>query len=317
MYYLINFYLILSMNMLITLIMALMAMSFITFLERKMLSYIQTRKGPNKVYFMGLFQPFSDALKLISKESLILMKSNWNMFFISPMITLVLSFSLWMCYPFFNEIMSSKMMILLLFCFMSMSTYSNLISGWASNSMYSMLGCTRMIAQLISYEVSLFMIFFSILIFCESFSFINIMKSQKFMMFIWPMMILSFIFLMSIISELNRSPYDFSEGESELVSGFNTEYFSSSFTMIFMAEYSMILIMSMIYTMMFLNSNLNLIFSIKILLISIFIIWSRGLLPRFRYDLLMNMAWKNFLPMTISYLLIIINIKFLIIFLSQ
>nr|YP_009164258.1 NADH dehydrogenase subunit 1 [Taeniogonalos taihorina]AIE11796.1 NADH dehydrogenase subunit 1 [Taeniogonalos taihorina] len=309
---LIYYYLLNSMTFVTLLVMALIGMSFITLLERKMLSYLQSRKGPNKVSLIGILQPFSDAIKLISKESFFLFKSNYMMFYMSPIITMTLSLTLWLMYPFFFSLMTSKLSILLMFSLMSVSTYSSLLMGWASNSIYSMLGCVRMIAQLISYEVSFFLIFLTFMIISESLSFWLIMNMQKFMWFIFPMFLLGIIFILSMLSELNRTPYDFSEGESELVSGFNTEYFSTSFTMIFMAEYTMIMILSMIFSMMFLMNTVSILFIMKILLISIFIIWSRGLLPRFRYDLLMYMAWKNFLPVSLMFIIISMNMKYLI-----
>nr|AZL93496.1 NADH dehydrogenase subunit 1 [Taeniogonalos tricolor] len=306
-------YIFLNMITFITLlVMALIGMSFITLLERKMLSYIQMRKGPNKVSLMGFFQPFSDAIKLISKESFFLFKSNYTLFYMSPVITMMLSLTLWMIYPFFFTLITMKLSILLMFSFMSVSTYSSLLMGWASNSIYSMLGCVRMIAQMISYEVSFFLIFLSLMIISESLSFWMIMSMQKFMWFIFPMNILAMIFILSMLSELNRTPYDFSEGESELVSGFNTEYFSTFFTMIFMAEYTMIMILTMIFSMMFMTSGISIMLIFKTFLMTVFIIWCRGLLPRFRYDLLMNMAWKNFLPISLMFMIITLNLKYLI-----
>nr|UYK52143.1 NADH dehydrogenase subunit 1 [Asicimbex sp. CSCS-Hym-MC0132] len=298
-------------NSFILLIMVLIGVAFLTLFERKVLGYIQIRKGPNKVSFMGILQPFCDAIKLFSKEQLFPLFSNYYPYYFSPIFSLFLSLILWMSVPYFTNLYSFNFSLIFFLCCTSISVYTIMISGWSSNSKYSMLGGLRSIAQTISYEVSMVLILLFFIFLIESFSFMNLYFFQLNFWFIFIMFPLVMIWFIISLAETNRTPFDFSEGESELVSGFNIEYSSGGFALIFLAEYSSILFMSMLFSMFFLGSNLmNLMFYFQVVFISYLFILIRGTLPRLRYDKLMMMAWKSFLFVSLNYLVLILMLKF-------
>nr|AXS65750.1 NADH dehydrogenase subunit 1 [Staphylinoidea sp. 13 KM-2017] len=291
-------------SVLLLIICVLVGVAFLTLLERKVLGYIQIRKGPNKVGFMGIPQPFSDAIKLFSKESIYPMMSNYFLYYFSPIFNLFLSLILWCCIPFFSVLLNFNFGILYFLCCSSLGVYSVMISGWSSNSNYAMLGGLRAIAQSISYEVSLALILLSFLFLTLSLSMIDFLKYQKYIWFIFLCLPLGLIFFVSSLAETNRTPFDFAEGESELVSGFNVEYSGGGFALIFLAEYSSILFMSFLISLMLLGGMLNSwLFYLKLSFMSFLWIWVRGTLPRFRYDKLMYLAWKSFLPVSLNYFL--------------
>nr|ANM47957.1 NADH dehydrogenase subunit 1 [Andrena camellia] len=297
-------------NMFILLLLMLIGMAFLTLFERKILGYIQNRKGPNKVGFIGMLQPFSDVIKLLNKEIFFIDKINLYLYYFSVLLILFLSMSVWLIYPFLCNIYSMKVGILYLLSILSMGVYPIMIGGWASNSNYSMLGAIRSISQSVSYEVSLFLTMFSVILLIESYSLVDLFKFQYYMKFIMILVPIYLMFLISLLIELNRTPFDLIEGESELVSGFNTEYFSGSFALIFMAEYLSIIFMGFLVSLMFINFYL---FSIKFLMIWLyhifFIVWIRGVMPRIRYDELMYMCWKKFLSYSLIYLIFIFGLK--------
>nr|YP_009240121.1 NADH dehydrogenase subunit 1 [Trichiosoma anthracinum]AMN87271.1 NADH dehydrogenase subunit 1 [Trichiosoma anthracinum] len=297
----------------ILLIMVLIGVAFLTLFERKILGYIQIRKGPNKVMFMGILQPFCDAIKLFSKEQMFPLLSNYYPYYISPIFSLFLSLILWMIMPYFTNMNSFNLSILFFLCCTSISVYSIMISGWSSNSKYAMLGGGRSVAQTISYEVSMLIILMFFIFLIESFSFLDFYKFQLNFWFIFIMFPLVVVWFIICLAETNRTPFDFSEGESELVSGFNVEYSSGGFALIFMAEYSSILFMSMLCMLMFVGGNLfSLFFYIGLVFFSFLFILIRGTLPRLRYDKLMMMAWKSFLPVSLNFLFFILMLKFFI-----
>nr|UYK52104.1 NADH dehydrogenase subunit 1 [Leptocimbex sp. CSCS-Hym-MC0166] len=298
-------------SFLILLIMVLVGVAFLTLFERKILGYIQIRKGPNKVGLMGILQPFCDAIKLFSKEQMFPLVSNYYPYYFSPVFNLFLSLILWMVVPYITNMNSFNLSILFFFCCTSISVYSIMISGWSSNSKYSMLGGLRSVAQTISYEVSMVIILLFFIFLTESFSFMEFFYYQKNSLFFFIMIPLVIIWFIVSLAETNRTPFDFSEGESELVSGFNVEYSSGGFALIFMAEYASILFMSMLFMLMFLGGNLfNLFFYIGLVFFSYMFILIRGTLPRLRYDKLMMMAWKSFLPVSLNFLMFILMLKF-------
>nr|YP_009513725.1 NADH dehydrogenase subunit 1 [Matuta planipes]AXG76238.1 NADH dehydrogenase subunit 1 [Matuta planipes]QIA95922.1 NADH dehydrogenase subunit 1 [Matuta planipes] len=299
-------------NYLILIVCVLIGVAFITLFERKVLGYIQIRKGPNKVGYMGILQPFSDALKLFTKEQTIPVMSNFFVYYLCPVISLVLSLIVWMVVPYDTGLLSFNLSVLFFFCCLGMGVYSVMVAGWSSNCKYSLLGSLRAVAQTISYEVSLALILLSFIVLVGGFSFSLFVKYQVYIWFIILSLPLSLVWFASCLAETNRTPFDFAEGESELVSGFNTEYSSGGFALIFMAEYSSILFMSVLFAVIFLNgSPCDLSFYFKLMFVGFAFIWVRGTLPRLRYDKLMYLAWKSFLPVSINYLVFFIALKYL------
>nr|YP_009537856.1 NADH dehydrogenase subunit 1 [Limenitis glorifica]AYN60573.1 NADH dehydrogenase subunit 1 [Limenitis glorifica] len=302
-------------GILILLIGVLIGVAFLTLLERKVLGYIQIRKGPNKMGMMGILQPFCDAIKLFSKEQVYLNYSNYYSFYFSPVVSFMLSLMIWMLIPYiFNMINFSLGLLFFLSC-TSIGVYTLLIAGWSSNSNYSLLGGLRAVAQTISYEVSLSLILMSSIILVMDF---NMIKFSEYQYLIWLMMMmmpLSMCFLSSLMAETNRTPFDFAEGESELVSGFNIEYSSGGFALIFLAEYSSILFMSLLFVIIYMGGyELNLMFYLKLVFLSFFFIWVRGTLPRYRYDKLMYLCWKSYLPLSLNYLLFFMGLKMILMY---
>nr|AML26019.1 NADH dehydrogenase subunit 1 [Staphylinidae sp. BMNH 1274245] len=298
---------------LILMIFVLVGVAFLTLLERKVLGYIQIRKGPNKVGVLGVLQPFSDAIKLFSKESMIPLMSNFSFYYFSPILNLFLSLMLWVCLPFLSMLYSFNFGILYFLCISSLGVYSVMISGWSSNSNYALLGGLRSVAQTISYEVSLALILLSFLFLILSMNMLDLWKYQMYLWFIILFFPLSLMFIVSSLAETNRTPFDFAEGESELVSGFNVEYSSGGFALIFLAEYSSILFMSMMCVLLFLGGNyFSWMFFFKLSFMSFLWIWVRGTLPRFRYDKLMYLAWKSFLGVSLNYLFLFSGLKLFI-----
>nr|YP_009308000.1 NADH dehydrogenase subunit 1 [Huananpotamon lichuanense]AOS50522.1 NADH dehydrogenase subunit 1 [Huananpotamon lichuanense] len=298
-------------NYIFLLVCVLVGVAFITLLERKGLSYIQIRKGPNKVGYMGLLQPFSDALKLFTKEPTFSVVSNFLVYYMAPVFSLFISLLMWVVIPYKVGLLSFNLGMLFFLCCLSFGVYSTMIAGWSSNCKYSLLGSLRAVAQTISYEVSLALILLSFIILVGGFNFEMFNKYQESIWFVFISVPLACIWFGSCLAETNRTPFDFSEGESELVSGFNTEYSSGGFALIFMAEYTSILFMSALFVVIFLGSDsTNLFFYVKCGFIAFVFIWARGTLPRFRYDKLMYLAWKGYLPVSINYFMFFIGFKF-------
>nr|YP_010326946.1 NADH dehydrogenase subunit 1 [Actinotia intermediata]UNP54195.1 NADH dehydrogenase subunit 1 [Actinotia intermediata] len=300
-------------GLLILIIGVLIGVAYLTLLERKVLGYIQIRKGPNKVGFMGILQPFSDAIKLFTKEQTYPNYSNYICYYFSPVLSFILSLMIWLLIPYYFNLISFNLGILFFLSCTSMGVYTVMVAGWSSNSNYALLGGLRAVAQTISYEVSLALILMSSIIMIMSFNLLNFFIYQEFIWFIIMMFPLSLCWISSSLAETNRTPFDFAEGESELVSGFNIEYSSGGFALIFLAEYSSILFMSMLFVLMYLGGfNLSMIFYLKLSLISFLFIWVRGTLPRYRYDKLMYLAWKSYLPVSLNFLLFFLGFKILL-----
>nr|QII42022.1 NADH dehydrogenase subunit 1 [Anopheles sinensis] len=295
---------------LLLVICVMVGVAFLTLLERKVLGYIQIRKGPNKVGFNGLLQPFSDAVKLFTKEQTYPLLSNYISYYFSPIFSLFLSLLIWMCIPYLIKLYSFNLGVLFFLCCTSLGVYTVMIAGWSSNSNYALLGGLRAVAQTISYEVSLALILLSFIFLIGNYNFLNFYNYQSYIWFIFFCFPLGLVWLASCLAETNRTPFDFAEGESELVSGFNVEYSSGGFALIFLAEYSSILFMSMLFVVIFLGSDIySLMFFFKLTFISFIFIWVRGTLPRFRYDKLMYLAWKSFLPLSLNYLFFFVGLK--------
>ena len=294
----------------------LLSVAFFTVLERKVLASMQRRRGPNFVGIYGLLQAIADALKLLSKETLIPSNSNFFLFILSPIFTFVISMLCWSLIPFdFNIVISDlNLGLLFLFAFSSLGVYGIIISGWSSNSKYAFLGSLRSSAQFISYEISMGLLLIPIILFAQTTNISEIVLAQSNLYNIIPLFPFFILFLITGLAETNRVPFDLPEAESELVSGYNVEYSAIGFTFFFLAEYSNIILMSSIIVILFLGGwlpPLNIFFfnyiytsfwfSIKLLLIMFFFIWIRATLPRYRYDQLMMLGWKIILPMSLGF----------------
>nr|BAF43992.1 NADH dehydrogenase subunit 1 [Geocalamus acutus] len=295
-----------AMNTLLYIIPILIAVAFLTLLERKLLGQMQLRKGPNLVGPFGLLQPLSDGVKLFIKEPLRPAKSSPVLFLMMPALALLLAMMMWTPLPMPNVLADMNMGLLFLLALSSMMVYSILWSGWASNSKYALLGALRAVAQTISYEVTLGLIMLTVVLFAGGFTMHALITAQAttpLMLTSWPLMMMWYI---STLAETNRAPFDLTEGESELVSGFNVEYAAGPFALFFLAEYANIMMMNLLSTTLFLapSTTLHPITTLdmitKTTLLTIVFLWIRASYPRFRYDQLMHMLWKQFLPLTLT-----------------
>lgn len=285
---------------LVLMVLILLNVAFITLMERKILGLIQYRKGPNKVSIYGILQPIADAAKLFLKEFVLPLSRNYIIFLISPIISITLAIILWFIYPIiscFNGLTLSGVLLLVI---LGLGTYPLFLTGWSSNRKYGMIGSLRGIAQTISYDIRLALILISILLLRSCITIIDISFLVKAGLGLLIIPFLFFFWLLSCVAETNRTPFDFSEGESELVSGFNIEYGGVGFTLIFMAEYSIILFFSAISSSFFIVPfDYKLIISLRLVVLGFFWIWLRATYPRYRYDKLINIAWKILLPVSL------------------
>nr|URX54057.1 NADH dehydrogenase subunit 1 [Tauritermes triceromegas] len=294
-------------------VFVLVGVAFLVLLERSVLGYIHIRKGPNSVGFVGLFQPFSDAISLFSSEQYFPSVSNFLSYYFSPVFGLFLSLLVWVLIPYFSGFVSFELGLLFFLCCTSLGVYTVMIAGWSSNSNYSLLGGLRSVAQTISYEVSLALILLSFVFLICGYNLIDFYYFQYYLWLIFFTFPLSLVWFISCLAETNRTPFDFAEGESELVSGFNIEYGAGGFALIFLAEYASILFMGLLYCVIFLGCDLvSVFFYVSLTFISFLFIWVRGTLPRFRYDSLMYLAWKGFLPLSLNYLLFFLGVSLFI-----
>nr|WCJ53000.1 NADH dehydrogenase subunit 1 [Mindarus keteleerifoliae] len=301
---------IMSINFLILFLMVFMSVAFFTLLERKVLGYIQLRKGPNKFLMKGIFQPMGDGLKLFFKEVNYPSNMNFLIFLISPILGLLISIFFWFIYPYFGLNFIITFGLIFMFCCSSLMVYVFLMISWSSNSNYSVLGMIRFISQMISYEVSMMIIILNLMFMVNSFNLSDFYLYQLNMKFFFFFFFLFLMLMISFLAEMNRSPFDFSEGESELVSGFNIEFSSMSFIFIFMSEYMSIMFMGMLLFEMFFGLMMNKFYLNFFILIFMFlVIWLRGFLPRFRYDKLMYLIWKVILPLSLFMFMFNFSIK--------
>nr|UZF97204.1 NADH dehydrogenase subunit 1 [Hippotragus leucophaeus] len=295
-------------NTLMLIIPILLAVAFLTLVERKVLGYMQFRKGPNVVGPYGLLQPIADAIKLFIKEPLRPATSSISMFILAPILALSLALTMWIPLPMPYPLINMNLGVLFMLAMSSLAVYSILWSGWASNSKYALIGALRAVAQTISYEVTLAIILLSVLLMNGSFTLSTLIITQERTWLIFPAWPLAMMWFISTLAETNRAPFDLTEGESELVSGFNVEYAAGPFALFFMAEYANIIMMNIFTTTLFLGAFHNpympelytINFTIKSLLLTITFLWIRASYPRFRYDQLMHLLWKNFLPLTLA-----------------
>nr|ANE15433.1 NADH dehydrogenase subunit 1 [Canis lupus familiaris] len=295
-------------NIISLIIPILLAVAFLTLVERKVLGYMQLRKGPNIVGPYGLLQPIADAVKLFTKEPLRPLTSSMSMFILAPILALSLALTMWIPLPMPYPLINMNLGVLFMLAMSSLAVYSILWSGWASNSKYALIGALRAVAQTISYEVTLAIILLSVLLMNGSFTLSTLIITQEHMWLIFPAWPLAMMWFISTLAETNRAPFDLTEGESELVSGFNVEYAAGPFALFFLAEYANIIMMSILTTILFLGAFHNpfmpelysINFTMKTLLLTICFLWIRASYPRFRYDQLMHLLWKNFLPLTLT-----------------
>ena len=305
----------------------LVSVAFLVYAERKVLALIQLRRGPNIVGPFGILQSFADALKLLTKENIIPSGSNKIVFILAPIITMVLSLAAWAVIPFAQGWVVSDINVgvMYLFAVSSLSIYGVIMAGWASNSKYPFLGALRSAAQMVSYEVSIGFVIITVLLCVGSLNLTKIVEAQRTVWFAIPLLPMFIVFFISALAETNRLPFDLPEDEATLVAGFFTEYSSASFVLFFLAEYASMILMSAMTVILFLGGWLppfdifpfNVVpgiiwFTAKIIFVLFLFIWVRGTFPRYRYDQLMRLGWKVFLPLSLFW--VVVTASFLTIF---
>ena len=299
---------------LIIIVPVLISVAYLTLAERKVIGYMQTRKGPNVVGVYGLLQPLADGVKLFSKEMIIPNHVSIFLYFFAPILALTLGLIVWGVMPLGKNIVLSDISlgILLVFALSSVGVYAILISGWSSNSKYAFLGALRAAAQMISYEVSIGLIVISAILCTGSLNLTSIINIQgSTIWFLFPLLPAALMFFVSCLAETNRAPFDLTEGESELVSGFNVEYSSMSFALFFLAEYSHIIFMSFLFVVVFLGGwdmfilNMSIVLFLKATFIVFLFVWVRSSFPRLRYDQLMHLLWKTYLPLSLGMIIVV------------
>ena len=297
----------------------LIAVAYLTLAERRVIGFMQLRKGPNVVGPFGMFQPFADALKLMAKETILPAGANKVVFLLAPMLTFILSLVAWAVIPFGEGLVIADINvgILYLFAVSSLGVYGVIMAGWASNSKYAFLGALRSAAQMVSYEVSMGLVIINVLLCAGSLNLSAIVEAQRDMWFALPLLPMFVVFFISTLAETNRAPFDLPEGESELVAGYFVEYSSMSFALFFLGEYANMILMSSMTVILFLGGwlppldmwPLNMIpgplwFILKIMLVLFVFLWVRATTPRYRYDQLMRLGWKIFLPFSLIYVVL-------------
>jgi len=303
----------------------LIGVAYMTLAERKVLGAMQLRKGPNVVGVYGLLQPLADGLKLFAKETILPTQANLIIFIIAPILALILSLIAWAVIPYDEGVVLTDINIGILYIFTisSISVYAILMSGWSSNSKYAFFGAIRAAAQMISYEVSIGLIIISIILIVGELNLTAIVLAQKEVWFIVPLFPAFIMFFVSALAETNRAPFDLTEGESELVSGFNVEYAGMTFALFFISEYANIILISLLTVLLFFGGWLPPMdilpftiippyfwLSLKTAVIIFAFIWVRGSFPRIRYDQLMQLLWKSYLPFSLGFVIFVGSILF-------
>lgn len=328
---------------LLKIVCLLIAIAYYTIAERKIMAAVQRRRGPNVVGFWGLLQPLADGLKLIAKEMIIPSHSNSRIFVVAPLVILTLSLISWSIIPFgyfdyaqstntgnaplvlastFYKITESGKIsnvnygVLIILALSSLTVYGLIIAGWASNSKYAFLGALRSAAQMISYEVAISLVLLPIILMSGSLNFAEIVNAQALTIwYIFPLLPMAIVFFISMIAETNRTPFDLPEAEAELVAGYNVEYSSIIFAMFFLAEYGNMIMMSLLKAILFLGGwsfwlplPHALVLTLKGLIFCFLFVLVRATFPRYRYDQLMDIGWKIFLPLSTGYLLLVVGV---------
>ena len=297
----------------------LVAVAFMTYAERKIMGAMQLRQGPNIVGPFGLLQPFADGLKLFAKEQILPVGANRLLFYLAPMLTFFLALVAWAVIPFdYGMVLADiNVGILYLFAISSLGVYGIVMAGWASNSRYAFLGALRSAAQMVSYEVSMGLVIITVLLCVGSLNLTKIVEAQETIWFAIPLLPMFVIFFISALAETNRSPFDLPEGESELVAGFMVEYSSAPFALFFLGEYANMILMSAMTSILFLGGWLPPLpfapftwipgpiwFALKIAFCLFVYVWVRATMPRYRYDQLMRLGWKVFLPFSLLWVVL-------------
>ena len=308
----------LTAKILILILPLLISVAYFTLAERKILASIQRRRGPNVVGVFGLLQPLADGLKLFVKETVLPSNADIVLFILAPILSFFLSLLSWVVIPFGNGMFYTELNIgiLYLLAISSLGVYGIIIAGWSSNSKYSFLGALRSAAQMVSYELTIGFTILSVIVCSQSLNLIAIVLSQKSVWYCIPLFPLFIIFFISCLAETNRHPFDLPEAEAELVSGYNVEYSAMGFALFFLGEYANMLLMSSLTSILFLGGWLgpfNFVpgsfwFSLKIVFFVILFIVARAILPRYRYDQLMRLGWKVFLPFTLGWFILTCSI---------
>lgn len=296
-----------------------LSVAYLTYFERKVIGFMQSRIGPNRVGYFGLLQPIADALKLMFKEIITPTESSRLLFFIAPILTIAPAFAAWAVIPFNAKLVLADINAGLLYvlAMTSVAVYGVIIAGWASNSKYAFLGSLRSAAQIVSYEIAMGFTLVGVLMCANSLNLGNIVTGQQGgigQWYLWPLFPLFIIYFISAVAETNRAPFDVAEGESEIVAGFHVEYSGMAFAVFFLAEYANMILVSMLAALMFLGGWLSPVTFLpdsilwlfaKVAFLLFFFLWFRATFPRYRYDQIMRLGWKVFIPLTLVWILFV------------